>query len=127
MVQITKRARYYFDKHGWTDEDVDYIKEHAFDIYDEDGWAMPKVRGPDGDLWLYPVSEARDFPISLWKKIKGYIEIENVVIPISRNQEKVRRGAARYNGYLMDNLYLFGDKFNKFKELKDGQLGIPQP
>ena len=127
MVQITNRAQYFFEKHGWTEADLEYITENAFDIHDEDGWAMPMVRGPDGDLWLYPVSESDTFPISLWKKIKKYIEDEPaVVIPMSRNTDKVRVGAARYNGYLLDNLYLFGDKFNKYKELKDDQLGFPK-
>ena len=128
MVQITKRSQYFFEKHGWTEADIEYIRTTAYDIYDKDGWAMPKVRGPDGDLWLYPVSESGIFPLSLWKKIREYIEIEPaVVIPMSRNTDKVRVGAARYNGYLLDNLYLFGDKFENFKELKDGQLGFPKP
>jgi len=113
MVQITGETAYLFGNHGWNDIDIQYIKENADHIYQNTQWAMPVVIAPDGALWLYPVARGNVFPLGLWKKIKEYIENnDSVVIPMSKNQDKVAEAAKRYNGYLIDNvLYAFGDKF----------------
>ena len=117
MVKITDRARYYFEKHGWTNKDIEYAEEHSHTLHDEDGWAMFVAKDPEGVAWLYPTSEANRFPKGLWQTIKNYITTEvSVVIPISKNQELLRRAAKKYNGYLIDNaLYVFSKEFEGLK------------
>ena len=78
MVEITKRARYFYEKHGWTDEDIAYAVENSFKLHDEDGWAMFAARAPDGVVWLYPTSQANTFPKTLWREIKRYITDEDL-------------------------------------------------
>ena len=111
MPQITSRARYYFGLHGWSEADIDYLEENADSIEDKDGWAMGVATAPDGVVWLYPTSPDNIFPVSLWKRIRWYIQNNsNVVIPMSVDQEKVSDLASRYNGYLVSNLFMFGDE-----------------
>jgi len=123
MPVITSRARYYFGLHGWPESDIDYVEENADEIFDEDGWAMAVGHDLGGTTWLFPVSESDTFPLSLWKKIKWFIENDSsVIIPMSKNMDKVEDGAKRYNGFLMDNLYVFGDELKGLKKFKGGPV-----
>jgi len=117
MPQITSRARYYFGLHGWPESDITYLEENADSIEDHDGWAMAKARASDGVLWLYPASEADTYPLSLWREIARLIKSEdNVIIPMNKNMDKVANATKRYNGYLLDNVLLFGDELKGLKE-----------
>lgn len=120
-VKITPRAEHHFRLHGWSDEDIDYIRNNANGIHDEDAWAMPYVYVDSDTVWLYPVSESDVFPKSLWKKIREYLQTnQNVVVPMSRNHDSVSKAAKRYNGYLQDNLlYIFRNELPNIK-LCDG-------
>jgi len=118
MQEITSRARYLFSEHGWSDEDIDRAVKESSYIIDNRDYCIIGTLGPDGVHWLYPVSSGNKWCLSLWKEVKRIILAEdNVVIPMNKNMEKVKRTAQRYNGYLLDNLYLFGDELKGIKEV----------
>ena len=118
MPVITSRAMYYFGTHGWSESDIDYAVEHSTYIIDKDAYCIIGTIGPDGVHWLYPVSASNTWPLSLWKAVKKIIlEEDNVVIPMNKNTDKVKQGAKRYNGYLLDNLYMFGEELKGIKEI----------
>ncbi len=111
MPLITDNARYLYGLHGWSEADIDYLEENAHDIIEQNGWVMGVGIASDGTVWLYPTSKGNVFPLSLWKEIKWFIEHhDSVVIPMDRNMDRVSNAAKRWNGYLVDNLWLFGDE-----------------
>ena len=119
MVELTDRAKYYYGVHGWSDSDIQYLVDNCDEILDHDGWAMGVATDPNGVKWLYPTSPGNVFPVSLWKKIKWYIENSpGVIIPQDSNLEKVAKAAKRYNGYLSNNLWLFGEELHNLIEFK---------
>lgn len=120
MPRISEKGRDFYHKHGWNDKDIDYLMTNADEFEEGEQWIMGIARASDGVVWLYPTSPGNIFPVSLWKRIKWYIENnDNVVIPISTNLDKVMKAAKRYNGYLNDNLYMFGEQLKGVK-LYDG-------
>ena len=129
MLALPQRAKYIYSIHGWSDKDIGYIETNGEYFHDGPGWALTGATAPDGVIWLFPVSQDDIFPLSLWKLIKDYIlNNESVVIPMNKNMDKVLDGAKRYNGYLQDNMFIFGDalagmKFyegeNRWLALKD--------
>ena len=120
MQKITDKAYHYYSNHGWSDADIEYIKENAT-IIESEKWVMAVGLASDGVVWLYPVSSNDVFPVSLWKEIRNIIlTVPNVVIPMQRNMGLVANAAKRYNGYLNDNLFMFGDELKGVQFPKEG-------
>ncbi len=120
MIRLTSRSIRHYRIHGWSTADMEYLEANADLVETDENWSMAKATAPDGVVWLYPTSPGNEFPLSLWKRIKWYIDNNaNVVIPMSRNQENVARVAKKYNGYLDDNLYMFGDALQDVRILKE--------
>lgn len=123
MSRISDKSRHFYKYHGWSDNDIDYLITHAHHIEEDEHWVMGVAHAPDNVIWLYPTSPTNVFPLSLWKRIKWYIENnDNVVIPMDQNTEAVISGAKRYNGYLVDNAYMFGDELKNVKSIKGGRV-----
>ena len=122
MLQITGNAHRLFSTHGWSDDDISYLLENADDIEMTEAWAIGVAVAPDGVVWLYPVAGVNDFPLSLWKRIKWYIQNnDNVVIPMNKNMDKVANAAKAYNGFLSDNYYMFGEELQGLKLHEGGK------
>ena len=122
MLDISIHGRHYYQVHGWTDEDIDFLLANGELIEEGERWVMGVGKAEDGVIWLYPTSPGNVFPLTLWKRIKWYIENnESVVIPMDKNMKRVSNAAKRYNGYLQDNLYMFGNELAKLKIVEGGQ------
>ena len=116
-----------YSVHGWSDSDIAYAEEHCTMLDHGTNWAICGAFASDGVLWLYPASANDIFPLAQWKKIRKYITtFDNVVIPMDRNQDKVMRVAKKYNGYLQDNMFLFGDQLKglQYYEGNNKWLGL---
>ena len=122
-LQISDRGVRFYREHGWTDADIAYLAANAERIEEDNKWVMGIGVAPDGVIWLYPAATGNIFPLSLWKRIKHYITNNpNVVIPMSMNTHLVEEAAKRYNGYLQDNLYMFGEQLRGAKLPKKGEM-----
>ena len=115
-VTLTTEERYSYSTHGWSDTDMTFIEDNAQVVHSGRGWVLSTALAPDGVLWVYPASNNNVFPISLWKLIRDLIlAYPAVVIPMDQNQDAMTSAAKRYNGYLQDNLFMFGDKLKGVK------------
>ncbi len=122
MVVLSSNVRRIYSRHGWSDDDIQYLAANADEVLQHSDWALGIATAPDGVVWIYPASAMDTYPLSLWKAIKGLIESnDNVVIPMSRNVEKVTKAAKRYNGYLANNMFLFGEELAGLQEYLGGK------
>lgn len=127
MLALTPASKNTYRTHGWSDYDIKFVEENCTILNYGNDWVLTAAVASDGVLWIYPASANDKFPVSLWKLIKEYIvEYGNVVIPMSKNMDKVDATAKRYNGYLLDNMYLFGDELKglQFYEGKNRWLAL---
>jgi len=119
MLELTEHTKSLYRAHGWSQSDIEYVMENCSEVETADNWAILYGRPSDGVVWIYPVSSSNTFPVSLWKRVKEIIqENDNVVIPMNKNMDLVSRAAKKYNGYLNDNLYMFGDDMKKAQCVK---------
>jgi len=111
MPKVSDKGKKFYMAHGWTEHDIAYIEREAEIIEEGERWVMGIVVAPDGVKWLFPTSPGNMFPKTLWERIKYYIKHNNnIIIPMNQNFDLVEKAAKRYNGYLNDNLYMFGDE-----------------
>jgi hypothetical protein len=109
-MQVSENSKGILLGHGWTSADIERISSLAAEVMTGRDYVMFTVYAVDGVTWLYPASRLNVFPLSLWRKIRSIIETgAPVVIPMDKNLDKVENAAKRYNGHLVDNMWLFGD------------------
>ena len=107
-MELSDQTEFMYVRHGWSRNDVQHLADNAFEVIEDDRWAIGFIQDDEGMVWMFPVSRVNDFPLSLWKEVKKAIaKYPALTIPMQKNMDKLLVGASRYNGYLHDNMFTF--------------------